>query len=284
MTNPPGSLAFECALIGTISQHHASRVPNIGKDMLKTGMFIPHMYGRTEELKALFPGVIISLNTPPQERGVKVLGSILRNSHKDYIKVRLEHMLREAINTYALPLLHLHNLQDRYHIMHRSFMQSFTHLFRTLPPSHTQEFADQVTFVRLFDYCTGGRRTKLPKDPNIVLVEQVHYYRLFLSYKAGGMDLADPHMLRHTAYLGCWTSLLTYEGAERWKRSFPGLPTCARTSSWATARADARVGIPRRSAISIRPATCWQSSGHANTWWRVRRAAKSSPTRTGYSG
>ncbi len=28
---------------------------------------------------------------------------------------------------------------------------------------------------------------------------------------------------RHTAYLGCWTSLLTYKGAERWKRSFPGL-------------------------------------------------------------
>jgi hypothetical protein len=154
-----------------------------------------------------------------------VLGSILRNSHKDYVKVRLEHMLREAINTYALPLLHLHNLQDRYHIMHKSFMQGFTHLFRTLPPSLTQEFADLLgdTFVRLFDYCTGGRRTKLPKDPNIELVEQVHYYRLFLSYKAGGMGLADPHMLRHTAFLGCWTSLLTYEGAERWKHSFPGL-------------------------------------------------------------
>jgi hypothetical protein len=29
-------------------------------------------------------------------------------------------------------------------------------------------------------------------------------------------------MLRHTVYLGCWTSLLTHEGAERWKRSFPG--------------------------------------------------------------
>ncbi len=49
-----------------------------------------------------------------------VLGSILRNSHKDYVKVRLEHTLREAINTYALTLLHLHNLQDRYHIMHKS--------------------------------------------------------------------------------------------------------------------------------------------------------------------
>jgi hypothetical protein len=37
------------------------------------------------------------------------------------------------------------------------------------------------------------------------------------------MGLTDPHMLRHTAYVGCWTSLLTHEGAERWKRSFPGL-------------------------------------------------------------
>jgi hypothetical protein len=37
------------------------------------------------------------------------------------------------------------------------------------------------------------------------------------------MGLADPYMLRHTAYLGCWTSLLTNEGAARWKRSFPGL-------------------------------------------------------------
>jgi hypothetical protein len=66
-------------------------------------------------------------------------------------------------------------------------MQRFTHLFRPLPPSHTQEFADLMgdTFVRLI-YCTGGRRTKLLKDPNIELVEQVHYYRLFLSYKAGG--------------------------------------------------------------------------------------------------
>jgi hypothetical protein len=32
-------------------------------------------------------------------------------------------------------------------------------------------------------------------------------------------------MLVHTAYLGCWTSLLTHEGAERWKRSFPELAT-----------------------------------------------------------
>jgi hypothetical protein len=38
------------------------------------------------------------------------------------------------------------------------------------------------------------------------------------------MGLADPHMLRYTACLGCWTLLLTHEGgAERWKRSFPGL-------------------------------------------------------------
>jgi hypothetical protein len=53
-------------------------------------------------------------------------------------------MLRKAINTHVLPLLHLHNLQDRYHIMHKSFMQSFTHLFRTLPPSLTHEFADNM--------------------------------------------------------------------------------------------------------------------------------------------
>jgi hypothetical protein len=102
---PPSSLAFECARIGTISQHHAGLVPNIDKDKLKTGMLIPHIYGRTEELKTLFPGVIISFNTPPTERGVKMLGSILRNSHKDSIKVRLEHMLREAIHTYACPCL-----------------------------------------------------------------------------------------------------------------------------------------------------------------------------------
>ncbi len=98
-------------------------MPNIDKGKLKTGMFIPHEYGRIDELKTLFPGAIISRNTPPQERGVKVLGSILRNSHKDFIKASLERMLRKAINTHALPLLHLHNLQDRYHIMHKSFMQ-----------------------------------------------------------------------------------------------------------------------------------------------------------------
>jgi hypothetical protein len=40
-----------------------------------------------------------------------------------------------------------------------------------------------------------------------VLAELAHYYRLLLPYKAGGMGLVDPHMLRHTAYLGCWTSL-----------------------------------------------------------------------------
>ena len=60
------SLAFECALIGTISQHHAGLVPNIDKDKLKTGMFIPHTYDQIEELKALFPGVIISW--PPRRR------------------------------------------------------------------------------------------------------------------------------------------------------------------------------------------------------------------------
>jgi hypothetical protein len=62
---PPGSLAFECALIGIISQHYAGLVPNIDKNKLKTGIFIPHEYGRIAELKALFPGVIISLETNP---------------------------------------------------------------------------------------------------------------------------------------------------------------------------------------------------------------------------
>jgi hypothetical protein len=71
-------------------------VPNIDKGKLKTGMLIPHEYGRIEELKALLPGVIIS-----------VLGHPAAGA--DYVKVRLEHMLREAINTHALPLLDLHN-------------------------------------------------------------------------------------------------------------------------------------------------------------------------------
>ncbi len=45
-------------------------MPNIDKNKLKTGMFIPHRYGRIEELKALFPGAIISLDTPPHKWGV----------------------------------------------------------------------------------------------------------------------------------------------------------------------------------------------------------------------
>jgi hypothetical protein len=89
-------------------------------------------------LKKLFMGVIISTDTPTHERGVKVLGSILRNSHEDYITTRLERMLRKAINTHVVPLLHLHRLQDRYHFKHKSFMHRFTHIFRTLPPCHTQ--------------------------------------------------------------------------------------------------------------------------------------------------
>jgi hypothetical protein len=32
-------------------------------------MSTPHKYDRIEELKVLFPGVIISLATPPQEGG-----------------------------------------------------------------------------------------------------------------------------------------------------------------------------------------------------------------------
>jgi hypothetical protein len=41
---PPGSLAFECALIGIFSHHHAGLVPNIDQRKLKTGMFIPYKY------------------------------------------------------------------------------------------------------------------------------------------------------------------------------------------------------------------------------------------------
>ncbi len=37
--------------------------------------------------------------------------------------------------------------------------------------------------MRLFDYCTGGRRTKLLKAPDIELAEQVHHHRLLLPYK-----------------------------------------------------------------------------------------------------
>ena len=226
----PGSLAFEYALIAVVSKHYAGLEPNVDKVKLKTGMFIPYKYGRVEELRNLFKGAIISTDTPTHERGVKVLGSILRNSHEDYITTRLERMLKKAINTHAIPLLHLHRLQDRYHIMHKSFMHRFTHIFRTLPPCHTQKFAKVLedTFVRLFDYCTGGHRTKMPTihtAPGMELAQKAHYYRLFLSYKAGGMGLVDPHMLCHTAYLGCWISLLTHEGGERWRRSFPSLTT-----------------------------------------------------------
>ncbi len=55
---------------------------------------------------------------------------------------------------------------------------------------------------------------------------------------------ADPHMLRHTA------SLLTYEGAERWKRSFPGLVNMCTDLVLGDGQG-ARVVLPRRSAISI---------------------------------
>ena len=224
----PGSLAFEYALLAVVSKHYAGLEPNVDKGKLKTGMFIPFKYGRVEELEKLFGGVIISTDTPTRERGVKVLGSILRNSHEDYINERLMRMLKKAIDTHAIPLLHLHRLQDRYHIMHKSFMHRFTHIFRTLPPCHTQKFAKvlEETFVRLFDYCTGGHRTKMPTlntGPGMDLAQMAHYYRLFLPYKAGGMGLVDPFMLSHTAYLGCWVSLLTHEGGERWRRSFPSL-------------------------------------------------------------
>jgi hypothetical protein len=52
-------------------------------------------------------------------------------------------------------------------LANKSLMQRFTHLFRTLPPSPTQDLLGD-TVVRL-DYCTGGRRSKLLKDPNMVL-------------------------------------------------------------------------------------------------------------------
>ncbi len=109
------------------------------------------MYGRTEKLKALFPGVIISLDTPPQERGVKVLGSILRNSHKDYIKVCLEHMLREAINTYALPASSPQPSRPLPHhaqVVHAKVHASAKPLTRIRTPSQEEE------------------------DPNIFLVER----------------------------------------------------------------------------------------------------------------
>ncbi len=41
------------------------------------------------------------------------MGSILRNSQRDYVKECLEHMLRKAINTHVLPAS---SPQDRYHI------------------------------------------------------------------------------------------------------------------------------------------------------------------------
>ena len=71
-----GRLAKRARSSGHISQQQPGLVPNIDKGKLKTGMLIPHKYGRIAELKVLFPGAIISMDTLPHERGVRVLGSI----------------------------------------------------------------------------------------------------------------------------------------------------------------------------------------------------------------
>jgi hypothetical protein len=193
VTNPPGSLAFECALIATISQHHAGLVPNIDKDKFKTGMFIPHMYGRTEELKALFPGVIISLDTPPQERGVKVLGSsgcegdgldlaqLAQGLHQGASGAHAAGGPQHLFVAPASSPQPSRPLPHHAQVVHAKVHAPLPH---ASAKPHTR-IADHLGDTFVLDYCTGGRRTKLPKDPNIVLVEQVHYYRLFLPYKAG---------------------------------------------------------------------------------------------------
>ena len=47
-------------------------------------IFIPQKYGRIAELKALSPA--------PSSINIKVLASILRNSHTDYVKARHGHI------------------------------------------------------------------------------------------------------------------------------------------------------------------------------------------------
>jgi hypothetical protein len=221
----PGTLAFECKLTCTISEHFAGLVPNINKDKSKTGMFIPYDYGRARELSELFSGVIISDETPEVDRGVKVLGSYMRQSSVAYIEARLLALVEKTTKNIAVNILKLKRLQARYHLVQKSFVQKFMHLFRTLPPSLTAGAANALhdVFVRMFDYTTGGRRTKLNVDAGSSLLDRAKLVRLYLPYREGGMGLPAPHVVRYTAYLGCWRSLLAEDEGRRWSKSFPAL-------------------------------------------------------------
>jgi hypothetical protein len=219
---PPGSLTFECALIGIVSQHHAGLVPNIDKGKLKTGVFIPHKYGRIEELKVLFPGAIISMDTPPQERGVKVLGSILRNSHKDFVKASLERMLRKAINTHVLPLLHLHNLQDRYHIMHKSLMQRFTTSsarFRQTSQTNSRTFWETPS-------CASSTTALAGAAPSSLRTRASSWRNRCTTTGSSCRTRKEAWASRTPTCSGIprtWAA--GPHSSERWKRSFPGLAT-----------------------------------------------------------
>jgi hypothetical protein len=215
----PGAFAFFFLINSIVAKHFGGLEVNVNKEKTKSGLFIRGHYPRLEELRLLFPGVIISSATTAQDRGVKVLGSYLIQSDPEYISKKLRDHVDLAFTTAGIGIARLQDRQLKYHLLHKSFVHKFTHLFRTLPPSLTEQLATRLDSlnVDLLKLCVG-----LNHEPSSEWLSTVLSSQICSPLKLGGMGLPSTAVLRYTAYLGCWTSLLL-DGGSRWARSFPKL-------------------------------------------------------------
>jgi hypothetical protein len=216
----PAQIAFFTLINRIISKHFGNLEVNVDPVKGKSGMFIRGAYSKLHELRQLYPGTIISAETPAQNRGVKVLGSYLAQSSPEYIKHKLEAQVNLAFTTAGLGIARLTDRQIKYHLMQKSFAHRLVHLFRTLPPSSTAELASRLDplHVDLFKHCMEVKHTP-PKG----WLTEAFSAQICSPLKLGGMGLPSMATLRFTAYLGCWASLLQGEGGDRWARSFPAL-------------------------------------------------------------
>jgi hypothetical protein len=151
-----------------------------------------------------YTGVFIHEGTSPTERGFTFLGTPVGTP--EFVQSSLMGFLKRFETTLGI-LSRVKSVQDQYLLLTKSLTFKAQHLFRTLGPATTKEFAIQFRRLQLqaLGHCTT--------DPDLLLrdtdASRFHARQAFLSHGQGGLGLLDPEVSRCIGYIQSWHLMAT---------------------------------------------------------------------------
>jgi hypothetical protein len=132
--------------------------------------------------------------------GAKLLGSFIGTD--SFIKLQLEQKIRELESVKNDLINNLDSFQNRMLLFRNCYSLKVNHIFRTLPPHITKQFASQ--FIKTQKDILSSILFMYPQN-----LSEEAWIQSNLTFEHGGLEIFDVHITRYSAYAASTTHCLT---------------------------------------------------------------------------